>query len=70
MTKSADSYARRAYSDEVTQIEVEDVPTLSRYDEMMRDLYLAVNGEKENPYSYDHELMVQRTLYRATGEIL
>ena len=27
-----------------------------------------VIGEKENPYSYEHELKVQRTLYRITGE--
>ena len=69
MTKSADCYKERAYSDETVEIKVEDVPTLSRYDEMMKDLYLAITGEKENPYSYEHELMVQRTLYRATGEI-
>ena len=52
------------------EIKVEDVPTLSRYDEMMKDLYLAVTGEKKNPYPYEHELIVQRTIYRATGEII
>ena len=44
------------------------LPTLSRYDEMMKDLHLSVIGEKKNPYSYEHELAVQRTLYRITGE--
>ena len=68
MIKSAENPASYAYSDIFEEIRVEDVPSLSRYDDMMKDLYLAVTGEKENPYSYEHELVVQRTLYRVTGE--
>jgi hypothetical protein len=26
------------------------------------------HGEKENPYSYEHELAVQKTLCRVVGE--
>ncbi len=68
MIKSVENPASYAYSDIFEEIRVEDVPSLSRYDDMMKDLYLAVTGEKENPYSYEHELVVQRTLYRVTGE--
>ena len=68
MTKSTADYASNAYLDMHEAVNVSDVPTLSRYDGMMRDLYLAVTGEQENPYSYDHELAVQRTLCRITGE--
>ena len=68
MTKATSDVAENAYADMHEDVEVKDVPTLSRYDEMMRDLYLAVIGEKENPYSYEHELAVQRTIYRITGE--
>ena len=32
------------------------------------DLYKSVTDEKENPYSYEHELAVQRTLCRVVGE--
>ena len=68
MTKSTIAYAREPYMDMYENVEVEDVPTLSRYDGMMKDLYLSVTGQKENPYSYEHELKVQRTLYKITGE--
>lgn len=68
MTKSTASIANNAYANIYENIEVRDVPTLSRYDGMMKDLYLSVTGQKQNPYSYEHELAVQRTLYRITGE--
>ena len=68
MTKSTADFAANAYADMHENVDVQDVPTLSRYDEMMKDLYLSVIGEKKNPYSYEHELAVQRTLYRITGE--
>ena len=68
MTKSTIKFAENAYADMHENVDVQDVPTLSRYDEMMKDLYLSIVGEKENPYSYEHELAVQRTLCRITGE--
>ncbi len=68
MTRSTTDIAENAYANMYENVDVRDVPTLSRYDEMMKDLYLSVIGEKPNPYSYAHELAVQRTLYRITGE--
>ena len=68
MIKSTADFASNAYADMHESVYVQDVPTLSRYDEMMKDLYLSVIGEKKNPYSYEHELAVQRTLCRITGE--
>ena len=68
MTKSTIDIATNAYKDMQEKIDVEDVPILSRYDEMMKDFYKSVIGEKENPYSYEHELRVQRTLCRVVGE--
>ncbi len=68
MTKSTLNIATNAYEDMKEKVEVNDVPRLSRYDEMVKDLYLSAVGEKENPYGYDHELAVQRTLYKITGE--
>lgn len=68
MTKSLIENVNNHYADIAESVEVADVPTLSRYDEMMKDLYLAVIGEKENPYGYDHELVVQRTLTKIIGE--
>ena len=68
MTKSTVDIASNAYADMYETVDVQDVPTLSRYDEMLKDLYLSIVGEQENPYSYEHEMAVQRTLYRVTGE--
>lgn len=38
-----------------------------RYLEMMQDFASIVRGEYENPYTYDYELLVQRTLLKACG---
>ena len=68
MTKSTTDIASNAYKDIQEKVDIKDVPTLSRYDEMMKDFYKSVVGEKENPYSYEHELAVQKTLCRVVGE--
>ena len=68
MTLSTDDYASYAYKNMQMTVPVEDVARLSRYDDMVIDLYKSVTGEKQNPYSYEHELAVQRTLCRVVGE--
>jgi predicted dehydrogenase len=68
MTKSTTDIASNAYQDMKEKVDIKDVPTLSRYDEMMKDFYKSVIGEKENPYSYKHELAVQKTICRVVGE--
>ena len=68
MFKSTTDIASSAYRDMKVKVDVADVPALSRYDEMMKDFYKSVTGEKENPYSYEHELAVQKTLCRVVGE--
>lgn len=68
MTKSTADKAHDPFIDIHEKVEVRDVPKSSRYDEMIKDFYLSAVGEKENPYSYDYELAVQRTLYKIIGE--
>ncbi len=68
MTKSTIDFATHAYKNMQQDVEVADVPTLFRYDEMIKDLYLSVMGEKNNPYSYEHEYLVQEVLYKIIGE--
>lgn len=68
MIKSGADYEENAYENSFEEIDVNDVETLSRYDEMVKELYLSVKGEKEMEYSYDHELSVQRTLCKIVGE--
>lgn len=38
-----------------------------RYDDQLTELARTINGEIENPYPYDHELLVQETLLAAAG---
>lgn len=68
MTKSTTAIAPNAYQDMKEKVDIKDVPTLSRYDEMMKDFYKSVISVKENPYSYEHELAVQKTLCKVVGE--
>lgn len=68
MTKSTTAMAPNAYQDMKEKVDIKDVPTLSRYDEMMKDFYKSVISVKENPYSYEHELAVQKTLCKVVGE--
>lgn len=46
---------------------VELPPITGRYDEEMLDFARIVAGEKENPFSYDHELRIHRATLRACG---
>jgi predicted dehydrogenase len=55
------------YADIKDEIEIEDNSVTGRYDEMVNDLYAYVTGEKENPFSYAHELAVARAIDRAVG---
>lgn len=38
-----------------------------RYDEMMASFAAMVRGEKENPYSYDYELLLYKTILKCCG---
>ena len=68
MNISTTDIATNAYLDMQEKVDIDDVPTLCRYDEMMKDFYKSVIGEKEKPYSYEHELAVQKTLCKVVGE--
>ena len=37
-------------------------PLYGRYDEMMKDFYNKIKGEKEEEYTYDYELSVHNML--------
>lgn len=45
------------------------MPDNIRYDAMMRDFYDFVQGTKQNPFTYAHELRVQKVLTQITGEL-
>ena len=56
------------YEDMKQNVNVKDIPKDCRYDDMMQDFYAYITGDKINPFTYEHELAVQKTLYKITGE--
>jgi len=42
-------------------------PMNGRYEDQLIELARVINGEIENPYPYDHEILVQETLLAAAG---
>lgn len=46
---------------------IETVPTVERYDRMMLDFAAMVRGEKENSFTYEYELQLQKLILAACG---
>ena len=40
-----------------------------RYDEMMKDFYAYIQGAKQNPFTYEHDYLVQKVLSEIVGGI-
>ena len=68
MTLAKKGEGKEYFDDYAKEIETISLPDSCRYDEMVKDLYLFVTGQQKNPYSYEHELTLQRVLYKITGE--
>jgi len=67
VTYSDTTIATNGYADMKQEIEVPDVSNDIRYDIMMSDLYEYVTGTKKNPYTYEHDYLVQKVLYEICG---
>ncbi len=61
-TFSTPEIATDPYEDMKGILNISDIPKDSRYDEMIDDFYHYILGEKENPFSYRHEYLVQKVL--------
>jgi len=66
MTWADTAMGGSSYADVKTTIPF-DFSTAHRYDEMMRDFHAYVLGEKENPFSYEHDYLVQKVLSEVVG---
>ena len=64
---SRKSDIRDVYSDCRIQKTIPDTAGSRRYDEQILDLGRMIRGEKENPFSYQHEQIVQRVTLQACG---
>ena len=69
MTYSDLSIAQRSYRDMKETVELPAVDADVRYDEMMRDFYDYVMGNKENPFTYEHDYLVQKVLDEIVGGV-
>ena len=69
MTFSNTSIADKTYEDCKINIPFEDNTTDGRYDEMLQDFYAYILGTKQNPFTYEHDLLVQKVLDEIVGGV-
>lgn len=69
MTYSDTEIADATYDDRKIFIPFEDNTTNGRYDEMLKDFYAYIMGEKENPFTFEHEYAVQEVLDEVVGGV-
>ena len=69
MTYSNTEIADKTYEDRKQIFTFEDHTANGRYDEMMKDFHAYMMGTKQNPFSYEHDYLVQKVLSKIVGGI-
>lgn len=69
MTYSDTQIANTAFGDRKEIVPIEDNTANGRYDDMIKDFYTYITGEKENPFTYEHEYNVQAVLDEVIGGV-
>lgn len=69
MTYSDTSIADKTYEDHKIVIPFEDNTASGRYDEMMQDFNAYIIGTKKNPFTYEHDYLVQKVLDEIVGGV-
>ena len=69
MTLAKKGAGKEYFEDYAKELPTVSLPDSCRYDEMIEDLYQFITGQKENPYSYEHEVLVQMVLDRIVGGV-
>ena len=69
MTFSDTGIADKTYEDRKLIIPFEDHTADGRYDEMMQDFYDYIMGTKQNPFTYEHDYLVQKVLHEIVGGV-
>ena len=69
MTYADLNISTNPYEDMKENVNICDIPKNCRYDEMIQDFYSYIMGTKENPFTYEHEYLVQKVLYEIIGGI-
>jgi predicted dehydrogenase len=69
MTYSNTEIADKTYEDRKQIFAFEDHTANGRYDEMMKDFYAYIMGTKQNPFTYEHDYLVQKVLSEIIGGV-
>ncbi|MBE6600609.1 MAG: Gfo/Idh/MocA family oxidoreductase [Ruminococcaceae bacterium] len=69
MTYSDTSLTDKTYGDVHIDVPVEDHTANGRYDGMMQDFYAYIVGAKQNPFTYEHDYLVQKVLSEIVGGV-
>lgn len=69
MTYSNTGIATQTYENMCVNVPFIDNTDEGRYDDMMRDFYSYIIGEKTNPFTYDHDYAVQKVLNEIVGGV-
>ncbi len=69
MTYSDTSIADKTYEDRKKIESFADNTADGRYDDMMADFYAYIRGTKQNPFSYEHDYLVQKVLSEIVGGV-
>ena len=69
MTYSDTTIADATYEDRKQIFTFEDNTSNGRYDLMMSDFYSYIKGTKQNPYTYDHDYLVQQVISEIVGGV-
>jgi predicted dehydrogenase len=69
VTYSDREIADSTYEDRKINLTFPDNTASGRYDEMMKDFHSYILGEKENPFTYEHDYAVQEVLSEIVGGV-
>jgi hypothetical protein len=59
----------RPWENVCLKVSIENVPSDCRYDNMMQDFYEYITGTKQNPFTYEHDYLVQKVLSEIVGGV-
>ena len=69
MTYSDTQMVDRPWENVCVDVPIQNVEGNCRYDDMMQDFYAYVKGTKQNPFSYEHDYLVQQVLAEIVGGV-
>ena len=69
MTYADTAMNGHTYKDCKEIIPIEDNTGTARYDDVMKDFYAYIMGEKQNPFSYEHDYLVQKVISEVVGGV-